>query len=65
MEGAIRVRDIVQSLRRFSHPDTDQIELVNLNDSVESTIKIISGEIKHSLQLKKQLYSDALYVMGK
>ncbi len=65
VEGAIRVRDIVQSLRRFSHPDTDQIELVNLNDSVESTIKIISGEIKHSLQLKKQLYSDALYVMGK
>jgi two-component system NtrC family sensor kinase len=65
VEGAMRVRDIVQSLRRFSHPDTDQIELVNLNDSVESTIKIISGEIKHSLLLKKQLCADALYVMGK
>src|SRR3990167_3687466 len=24
VEGAIRVRDIVQSLRRFSHPDTDR-----------------------------------------
>lgn len=65
VEGAIRVRDIVQSLRRFSHPDKDQIELVNLNDSIESTIKIVTGELKHSLQLKKQLCADALYVMGK
>jgi signal transduction histidine kinase len=65
LEGAIRVRDIVQSLRRFSHPDTDQIELVDLNESIESTIKIISGELKHSLHLNKQLYSGSLYVMGK
>jgi two-component system NtrC family sensor kinase len=65
LEGAIRVRDIVQSLRRFSHPDTDQIELVDLNESIESTIKIIGGELKHSLRLNKQLYSGSLYVMGK
>lgn len=65
VEGAIRVRDIVQSLRRFSHPDSGEIERVNLNDSVESTIKIIAGEFKHSLLLNKQLCSDALYVMGK
>lgn len=65
LEGAIRVRDIVQSLRRFSHPDTDQIELVDLNESVESTIKIIGGEFKHALRLNKQLYSGPLLVMGK
>lgn len=65
LEGAIRVRDIVQSLRRFSHPDTDQIELVDLNESIESTIKIIGGELKHALRLKKKLYPKPLYVMGK
>lgn len=65
LEGAIRVRDIVQSLRRFSHPDTDQIELVDLNESIESTIKIIGGELKHALRLNKKLHSGALYVMGK
>ncbi len=65
LEGAIRVRDIVQSLRRFSHPDTDQIELVDLNESIESTIKIIGGELKHALRLNKQLHPGTLYVMGK
>lgn len=65
VEGAIRVRDIVQSLRRFSHPDTDQVELVNLNDNLESTIKMVGGEIKHSLLLNKNLYPAALYVTGK
>ncbi len=65
LEGALRVRDIVQSLRRFSHPDTAQIELVDLNESIESTIKIIGGELKHALCLKKNLYPKALYVMGK
>lgn len=65
LEGAVRVRDIVQSLRRFSHPDTDQIELVDLNESVESTIKIIGGEFKHALRLNKQLYPGPLFVMGK
>ncbi len=65
LEGAIRVRDIVQSLRRFSHPDVDQIELVDLNEVIESTIKIISGELKHALRLKRQLYPGALHVMGK
>jgi signal transduction histidine kinase len=65
LEGAIRVRDIVQSLRRFSHPDTDKIELVDLNESVESTIKIIGGEFKHALHLKKHLHPSPLFVMGK
>lgn len=65
IEGAIRVRDIVQSLRRFSHPDMDQIELVDLNESIESTIKIIGGELKHALRLNKQLYPGPLNVMGK
>lgn len=65
LEGAIRVRDIVQSLRRFSHPDTDQIELVDLNESIESTIKIIGGELKHALRTKKELHPSPLLVMGK
>ncbi len=65
IEGAIRVRDIVQSLRRFSHPDIDQIELVDLNESIESTIKMIGGELKHALRLTKQLHPGVLNVMGK
>jgi len=65
LEGAIRVRDIVQSLRRFSHPDIDRVELVELNEVIESTIKIISGELKHALLLKRQLYPGFLHVMGK
>jgi len=65
IEGAIRVRDIVQSLRRFSQPDKDQVELMNLNETIESTVKMMWGELKHSVRIERNLSQDNLFVMGR
>jgi len=50
-EGAERIRDVVQSLRLFSRLDGAQVKKIDLHDSIESTIRLLSryygpGQIK-------------------
>lgn len=65
IEGASRVRDIVQSLRRFSQPDKDQVELINLNETIDSTVKIIWGDLKHSVKIEYKFAAENVLVMGR
>ncbi len=50
-EGAERIRDVVQSLRLFSRLDDAEVKKIDLHDSIESTIRLLSryygsGQIK-------------------
>jgi signal transduction histidine kinase len=50
-EGAERIRDVVQSLRLFSRLDGAEVKKIDLHDSIESTIRLLSryygpGQIK-------------------
>jgi signal transduction histidine kinase len=50
-EGAERIRDVVQSLRLFSRLDGGEVRKIDLHDSIESTIRLLSryyglGQIK-------------------
>ncbi len=60
MEGAIRLRDIINNLRRFSHPDRGQVEVVSLNEVLESTVKIIWSEIKNKATVNFKLSKEPL-----
>jgi signal transduction histidine kinase len=42
-EGAERIRDVVQSLRLFSRLDEAELMKVDLHESLESTIRLLSG----------------------
>lgn len=64
MEGAMRLRDIINSLRRFSHPDRGQMEVVSVNEILESTVKIIWSEIKHKTTVSYQLAEEPLLVLA-
>jgi two-component system NtrC family sensor kinase len=48
--GAERIRDLVLSLRKFSHLDESKIKQVNLHEGIESTLLIL----KHHLQEKPE-----------
>jgi signal transduction histidine kinase len=41
-EGAERIRDVVQSLRLFSRLDDAEVKKIDLNDTIESTIRLLS-----------------------
>ena len=42
VEGAERIRDIVQNLRLFSRLDEAEIKQVDLHEGIDSTIRLLS-----------------------
>ncbi|HBA72174.1 MAG TPA: hypothetical protein DCZ63_08305 [Geobacter sp.] len=55
LEGAERVRKIVQDLKSFSRVDDADESFADLNQCLESTINIVWNEIKYVATLTKEL----------
>jgi signal transduction histidine kinase len=53
-EGAERIRHIVQDLRDFSHLDTGERALADLNQCLDSTANIVWPMMKHLVVLEKE-----------
>lgn len=53
IDGADRITKIVNGLKTFSRIDSDQKELVNVNECIENTIKLVQNEIKYKAELKQ------------
>ncbi len=53
-EGSERIRHIVQDLREFSHQDTGERELADLNQCLDSTATIVWPMMKHVVVLSKR-----------
>jgi two-component system NtrC family sensor kinase len=56
-EGSERIRHIVQDLRDFSHQDTGERVLADLNQCLDSTANIVWPMMKHAVVLSKH-YAD-------
>jgi PAS domain S-box-containing protein len=56
-EGSERIRHIVQDLRDFSHVDTDERILTDINQCLDSTANIVWPMMKHVVVLEKE-YAD-------
>jgi two-component system, NtrC family, sensor kinase len=54
LEGAERVRHIVQDLRSFAHRDDGEWVLADLNRCLDSTAHIVWTMMKHSVVLRKE-----------
>lgn len=57
IEGAVRVRRIIQDLLHFSRAGENQWEWANLHDGLNSTLNIISNELKYKADVIKE-YGD-------
>jgi signal transduction histidine kinase len=51
IEGCRRVKDIVQGLKSFSRIDDAQMAEQNLHAGIESTLKVVSNEIKYNCEV--------------
>ena len=51
LEGVERVSKIVRSMKDFSHPGTDNLENVDLNNAIESTINVSRNEWKYVAEM--------------
>jgi PAS domain S-box-containing protein len=55
MEGAERIKRIVQNLKSFSRLDDTEFKMTEINAGIESTINIVWNEIRHKAVLNKEL----------
>lgn len=56
-DGLNRVKDIVQNLRSFSRTQASDRGLSDLNQGIQSTLKLLNSELKNSVKLTLELGS--------
>ena len=54
--GAQRIKEIVQSLRQFVREDSGEPQLADLNAELESTLKIVAGELKYKCEVSRDFH---------
>jgi len=54
-DGMGRIRDIVSNLKSFSRVDDSDMREADINECIESTLKIIWNELKYNCDLKKDM----------
>lgn len=54
LDGAERVRTIVQNLKNFSHVDQAEVKAADINECIESTLNIVWNELKYKASVKKE-----------
>ncbi|CAN7457328.1 ATP-binding protein [Pseudoduganella sp. LjRoot289] len=54
MDGLKRVKDIVQALKDFSHVGETEWQVADLHHGLDSTLNIVSNEIKYKCTVEKQ-----------
>lgn len=54
LEGAERVKTIVQNLKNFSRLEASEQQLADINEGLESTINIVWNEIKYKAELVRK-----------
>lgn len=52
LQGALRVRDLVLDLRRFSHPDHAEMQALELKPLLELALRLCKNEIKNHIQVE-------------
>jgi len=52
-DGISRIEDIVNSLKHYSRSDTNAWEQADINNSIDSTLKIVAHELKYVANIEK------------
>jgi two-component system NtrC family sensor kinase len=62
-EGTERIKKIVMDLKDFAHPGNDQLQLVDINAGLESTLNVVHNEIKYKAEVHRS-FGDIPAVLG-
>jgi signal transduction histidine kinase len=52
-DGISRIEDIVKSLKHFSRADSNEWEQADINQGIESTLKVVAHELKYIADIEK------------
>lgn len=54
-DGVDRVAKIVQAMKKFSHPDVEEMKQIDVNDAIKNTITVARNEWKYDSDLSLEL----------
>jgi two-component system NtrC family sensor kinase len=54
-DGAKRIKEIVQSLRMFAREDSGEPQLADLNEELESTLRMVWNQLKYKCTVERDL----------
>lgn len=58
IQGAVKVKDIVQTLKSFSRVDSVSLSDADINECLDSTLKVIWNELKYTCEVIKEYKQD-------
>ena len=64
INGTERITEIVKAMKYFSHPDSDEVTAVQLNEAIKTTITIARNEWKYSADVETHLDPSLPSIMG-
>ena len=64
INGTERITEIVKAMKYFSHPGSDEMNAVQLNEAIKTTITIARNEWKYSANVETQLDPSLPTIMG-
>lgn len=64
VQGALRVRDLVLDLRRFSHPDHAEFQLLQLIPLLDMALRLSRNELKTHISVEQVPGPQALWLQG-
>ena len=64
IEGVQRVTDIVASLKTFSRKGQDEFTDININDVIESALKIVWNKLKYDHEIVRELADNLPNIQG-
>ena len=62
-EGTERIKKIVMDLKDFAHPGDDQLQLIDINAGLASTLNVVNNEIKYKAEVHRS-FDDIPAVLG-
>ena len=55
LSGLHRVKEIVQGLKSFARLDEAEMQIADINEGIEATLKVVWNELKYKCEVKKHL----------
>lgn len=55
LDGMQRIQQIVESMKKFARPDAEDKQMININEEIQNTVRLVWNELKYRCELKLNL----------
>lgn len=60
--GAEKIHEIVQNLKTFCHPGSEEYEMNNMHRIIDNTLNVVHNEIKYNCEVIRQFHAQSAFI---